>query len=475
MRSLSGGDRLESTGFAAKEDTALNTRVILVRHGESTFNVERRIQGHCDQSSLTERGQADARRVGENLVGIPFSAAYSSPLQRAQQTARLILETAQLSQDFPLHLSDNLKEINLAEWEGMLFQEIQERFPDAYELWQNHPHDLQMTRDTATGTETFYPVRSLFEQAQQFWDEILPNHLGETILVVAHSGINRALIGAALGMDSHHYRQMYQNNCGINVLNFPAGTSEPAQLESMNLTRHLGQSVPAPRSKQSGIRLLLVRHGETQWNREKRFQGQIDVPLNENGHKQAAAVANYLRDVPIHRAISSPLLRPKQTAEAILIQHPGVELELIDGLKEISHGLWEGKLEHEIEAEYGAELKQWQRSPEMVQMPEGENLQEVWERSAATWDEIVRSTAVQENLAQGTLTTVLVVAHDAVNKAILCHIMGWGPEYFWRFKQGNGAVSVIDYPYGPDGEAVLRASNITTGDTVLDQTAAGAL
>jgi phosphoserine phosphatase len=408
-------------------------------------------------------------------VGIPFSAAYSSPLQRAQQTARLILETAQISPELPFHLSDNLKEINLTEWEGMLFQEIQERFPNAYDLWQNYPHDLQMTRNTAEGAEMFYPVRSLFEQAQQFWDEILPHHLGETILVVAHSGINRALIGAALGMDAHHYRQMYQNNCGINVLNFPAGTSEPAQLESMNLTRHLGQSVPAPRSQQSGIRLLLVRHGETQWNREKRFQGQIDVPLNENGHKQAVAVAHYLRDVPIHRAISSPLLRPKQTAEAILMQHPGVELELMDGLKEISHGLWEGKLEPEIDAEYGAELKQWQRSPETVQMPEGENLQQVWERSAATWDQIVRSTPMQENLAAGTLTTVLVVAHDAVNKAILCHIMGWGPEYFWRFKQGNGAVSVIDYPHGSEGEAILRASNITTGDTVLDQTAAGAL
>lgn len=461
--------------IAAKEDTALNTRVILVRHGESTFNVERRVQGHCDQSFLTERGQADARRVGQSLAGIPVNAAYSSPLQRAQQTARLILETAQPNQEPSLRLSDNLKEINLSEWEGMLFQEIQDRFPDLYEIWRDHPHDLQMTRDTPDGKETFYPVRSLFEQAQQFWDETLPNHLGETILVIAHSGINRALIGAALGMDSHHYRQMDQSNCGINVLNFPAGSSEPAQLESLNLTAHLGQKVPKPRAGQSGIRMLLVRHGETQWNREKRFQGQIDVPLNETGYRQAAEVAQYLNDVPIHRAVTSPMLRPKQTAEAIVALHPGVDLEDHDGLKEINHGLWEGKLEAEIEAEYGAELKQWQRSPETVQMPEGENLQQVWERSAATWDELVRSTAIADNLAEGTVTTVVVVAHDAVNKAILCHIMGWGPEYFWRFKQGNGAVSVIDYPHGADGDAILRASNITTGDSVLDQTAAGAL
>jgi broad specificity phosphatase PhoE len=456
-----------------KEDKTLNTRVILVRHGESTFNAERRVQGHCNQSALTERGQEDARRVGAALANIPFQAAYCSPLQRAQQTMAQIV--AAQPQSLTVQLSDQLKEINLAEWEGMRFQDVETQFPDGYAIWRDRPQDLEMTRSTEQGEERYYPVRSLFEQARQFWQDILPHHLGETLLVVAHSGINRALIGTALGMDVHHYRCLDQANCGINVLNFPAGWGEPAQLESLNLTAQLGQKVPNPRAGQGGIRLLLVRHGETQWNREKRFQGQIDIPLNETGYQQAAAVAQYLSDVPIHRAITSPLLRPKQTAEAILAQHPEVELELWDGLKEISHGLWEGKLEAEIEAEYPGDLKQWQRSPETVQMPEGENLQQVWERSAATWDEIVRSTAEVKDLPEGAVTTVLVVAHDAVNKAILCHIMGWGPEYFWRFKQGNGAVSVIDYPQGIEGIAILRASNITTGESILDQTAAGAL
>ena len=73
--------------------------------------------------------------------------------------------------------------------------------------------------------------------------------------------------------------------------------------------------------------------------------------------------------------------------------------------------------------------------------------------------------------------TVMVVAHDAINKAILCQVFGLGPEHFWQFKQGNGAVSVIDYHAGVDSVPVLSAANITThlSGSIFDKTAAGAL
>jgi broad specificity phosphatase PhoE len=134
--------------------------------------------------------------------------------------------------------------------------------------------------------------------------------------------------------------------------------------------------------------------------------------------------------------------------------------------------LWEGKLESEIEAEFPGELQRWQATPEAVQMPEGENLQQVWDRAIAAWHAIVETAAASDSPQ-----TVMVVAHDAINKAILCHVVGLGPENFWNFKQGNGAVSVIDYPKGPAGQPVLQAMNITThlAGGVLDQTAAGAL
>lgn len=361
----------------------------------------------------------------------------------------------------------------MSQWEGLTFDDVERNFPEGYALWRDRPQDLVLEASTPDGFKPYYPVRDLFEQAQRFWQETLPKHDGQTILVVAHSGINRALLGAACGFGVEHYKTFDQSNCGISVLNFGDGLNTPAQLESVNLTAHLGKPLPNPRT-QGGIRLLLVRHGETDWNRQKKFQGQIDVPLNAQGKVQSQKAGEFLKSVAIDRAVTSPMLRPKETAELILAQHPTPTLlELEDNLREISHGLWEGKLEDEIAQVYADVLDQWKRSPERVQMPEGENLQQVWIRSIAAWKSILSSTPTQP----GHTTTVMVVAHDAVNKAILCHLLDWEPDKFWVFKQGNGSVTVIDYPNGATGRPAIRSLNITShlSGSVLDQTAAGAL
>ncbi|XHX81201.1 MAG: histidine phosphatase family protein [Stenomitos frigidus ULC029] len=454
------------------EDKVLTTRIILVRHGESSFNVERRVQGHGDKSTLTEAGQRSADQVGVALSDLSFDAVYSSPLRRAKDTADRILSRLKTPPVAPLQITDSLKEINLTEWEGRLFSEIAEQDPEGYRNWQRQPHKLKMAAPDADGAAEYYPVPALFEQAEAFWRELLPRHEGQTVLLVAHSGINRALISTAIGLPSDRYQAVHQSNCGISVLNFAGGFGDAVQIESLNLTAHLGEPLPKPKSGQQGARFLLVRHGETDWNRQKRFQGQIDVPLNENGRAQSQRAAAFLKAIPIHYAVSSPMLRPKETAEVILQHHPDVSLELEADLKEISHGLWEGKLEAEIEAGYPGTLHQWQRSPETVQMPEGENLQQVWKRTIAAWDQIVQTAASRPEPG-----TTLVVAHDAVNKAILCYVLGLGPEHFWNFKQGNGAVSVIDYAATTDIQPVLMAMNITVhlSDGILDQTAAGAL
>ncbi|OUC15674.1 MAG: histidine phosphatase family protein [Alkalinema sp. CACIAM 70d] len=439
----------------------MTTRVIIVRHGESTYNVERRVQGHCDKSTLTEKGRSMAVQVGAALKELTFDAIYASPLQRASQTAALIAE--QLPNAPTITTTEQLKEINLPWWEELLFDDVISKFPEEYRQWRDAPHQLKMTIDD----RDFFPVADLYEQAKRFWNQTLPQHANQTLLVVAHSGINRALINTAIGLKPEDYQRLDQSNCGITVLNFSGGLSDQVQIESLNLTAHLGTPIPKPKSDDV-VRLLLVRHGETQWNREGRFQGQIDVPLNENGQRQGDQAGEFLKSVKIDAAVSSSMARPKETADRILQHHAGISLQLRDDLREISHGTWEGKLEAEIRADYPGLLDQWQSHPETVQMPEGENLNDVWTRAIAGWQAIV------EQAQPG--TTTLVVAHDAINKAILCHVAGLGPESFWSFKQGNGAVSVIDYPQGAKADPILRAGNITVHlGGVLDKTAAGAL
>jgi broad specificity phosphatase PhoE len=444
----------------------LATRVIIVRHGQSNYNVEKRIQGRSDESILTAKGEEDARILGETLKNYQLSAIYSSPLQRALGTAKII--ESSLVNSTSLEALETLREIDLPLWENMVKTDVLEQFPEEYKKWHTQPQTVKMSKD---GVE-FYPVLSLYQQAQQFWQETLPKHEGETILIVAHNGINRCLIMSAVGIKPEYYHSLQQSNCCINILNFTGTLGEPVQLESLNQTAHLGIPIPPVRSQSNPLRLLLVRHGETEWNRVGRFQGIMDIPLNDKGREQGKLASEFLKDVHLDFAISSPMLRPKETAEIILNHHPHITIDTRDALMEIGHGLWEGKLESEIESEFPGLLEQWKEAPETVQMPEGENLQQVWSRAIACWEEIVKTFSSGD-----TPQTGIVVAHDAINKVLVAAILGLSPANFWNIKQGNGAVTVIDYPQGAQGKAVLQALNITShlGSGILDQTAAGAL
>ena len=350
----------------------------------------------------------------------------------------------------------------------MLNSEVREVFAEDYRVWKETPHKLSMRVQKAGKEEEYFPVLALYEQAKTFWRSILPSSSShnrrKTLMIVAHNGINRALISTALGISPERYHCIQQSNCGFSVLNFAGDLGERVELESLNQTQHLGDIFPSLRPNHQGSRLLLVRHGETQWNHLTKFQGQIDVPLNDMGKIQAAKTGTFLQTQKIDFASSSPMGRARETAEIILQHHQNLELELLQGLKEINHGLWQGKTEAEVEREYPGELQRWRKTPAQVQMPQGENLQQLWQRTHTCWLSIVQTALTKQN------STGIVVAHGDINKALICHILGLLPEKFWCFRYDNAALSVIDYPSGLNGLPVLQAMNINAhlaGDTLL--------
>ena len=436
---------------------------MLVRHGLSSFNLEHRIQGRDDLSNLTEEGQRQARRTGEALAELAFTAVYSSPLQRASATTAALL--ARHGSPLAPVFDDDLLEIDLAPWSGLLRSEVRAVDPEQERRWREAPETMELQR--ADGSR-FLPVPELLEQAGRFADRLLARHGDDdTVLVVAHNAILRCLVLHLLGLPASGFLRLRLDNASISVLNLVRGEGgrPSVQLESLNGTAHLGTALPPAGP---GCRLLLVRHGETDWNREGRFQGQIDIPLNAHGLAQAEAARAFLAPIPLQRAYSSDMARPLRTAEVILGSHPGVPLTTARGLREIGHGLWEGRLESEIAAGWPDLLAAWKRTPETVQMPEGETIGGVWDRSLAAWNRIVAGLDPRE--------TALVVAHDAVNKTILCALLGLTPADIWAIKQGNGGVTVIDYPRGATAPPVVSALNLTAHlGGVIDRTAAGAL
>jgi broad specificity phosphatase PhoE len=134
--------------------------------------------------------------------------------------------------------------------------------------------------------------------------------------------------------------------------------------------------------------LVLIRHGETDWNVEGRYQGQADPPLNKRGLSQAAELAKRLSSVRLDRIYSSPLLRASQTAE-ILAEHQRVTLHMEPRFMEIHQGDWQTRLRSEIEELYPELFKSWETTPWEVCPPEGETLPQVQERVHAAVDEIV--------------------------------------------------------------------------------------
>ena len=184
------------------------------------------------------------------------------------------------------------------------------------------------------------------------------------------------------------------------------------------------------------MRILLARHGETKWNAEGRYQGQVDVPLSEVGEAQARLLGDRLREVRIDRAVASPLSRAKRTAELALGAARESLLRLDSGLAEIAHGTWEGLLASEIGAMDGERLRAWREAPESVQMPQGESLQQVLDRA---WPALERAT-----LDLGPEDTLLLVAHDAVNRVLLCRILGLPLSRLWTFRQAPTTINLLE-------------------------------
>tara|TARA_Y100001933_G_scaffold261917_1_gene317748 strand:+ start:7348 stop:8700 length:1353 start_codon:yes stop_codon:yes gene_type:complete len=438
-------------------------RLVFVRHGLSSFNEKGLIQGRTNESKLTKVGYEQAKSAGEVLNSLNFNEIYSSPLLRAAETAKTIEKS--LKNDFEIKYDKNLLEVDLEQWTGLTITDIKKNYRDSYSIWKTNPEKLFLRKKDQT---IYHPIQELFSQAERFIDHIQKHHLNnenQNILIIAHNAILRCLILNLINRPHKGFRKLRLDNASISILNISNfNNSIKTQIECINQTSHLNQNIPP---KIGDSRIILVRHGETDWNKEGRFQGQIDIPLNTKGRDQARKASEYLKDLDFKKAYSSSMQRPFETAKIILDKNK-IKIQKIRELIEISHGLWEGKLEEEIKIKWPKTLESWHSKPEDVTMPEGESIKQVSERSILAWEVICKSQNVDD--------ITLLVAHDAVNKTLICNILGLSFSNIWMIKQGNGGITVIDIFNDPEKDNVISALNITNHlGEIIDITASGAL
>jgi probable phosphoglycerate mutase len=185
--------------------------------------------------------------------------------------------------------------------------------------------------------------------------------------------------------------------------------------------------------------MILVRHGETEWNRVERFRGRADVPLNGTGLFQAQATGRRIADEWRPKAIySSPLSRAVRTAEAVA-WHFNLPIQIYPGLVDIDYGEWQGLTPDEAKERWPKMVDAWFNAPHTAQIPGGETLDDLRVRAMSAVNEIANRHKSQ---------TIVLVSHTVINRIILLGVLDLGNDRFWRLRQDTCALNVFEVDGG---------------------------
>ena len=192
------------------------TRLLLVRHGETDWNLGNRFQGHADPP-LNGTGRAQARELAETLAARPVAAVYSSPLQRAFETAQVVAAPHGLS---PVPV-DGLREVDVGAWQGLTRGEVEQRFPEQFRRW------LAFGQGWDDGESYEEMARRVITSLL----ELAGRHEGETVIAVTHGGPIRAAIASALGISHSEARRDGPQIGNCFIAEFGAGQGVLRQLD----------------------------------------------------------------------------------------------------------------------------------------------------------------------------------------------------------------------------------------------------
>ena len=198
----------------------------LIRHGATANNLAKppRLQGGLSDPELSDDGLEQARQTGQWLSHASLAAVYSSPMIRAQQTAAPVAA----AQGLEVQVIEELIEVNVGNWEGRDWEEIERNEPEAYRLFIEEPGE-----NPYFGGEN---MNQVVARTEPVFARLLDAHLGESIAVVAHNVVNRCYMSHLIGIPMARARSMPQNNCGINILHHRRGKTK---VVTINLAHHL--------------------------------------------------------------------------------------------------------------------------------------------------------------------------------------------------------------------------------------------
>lgn len=447
----SSEERTESLGLKGLEFPAIKgaKRVVLVRHGQSTWNAEGRIQGSSDFSVLTSKGESQAETSRQMLIDDSFDICFSSPLRRSKRTAEIIWG----AREEEIITDSDMREIDLYSFQGLLKHEGKAKYGESFRQWQIDAPNFII--------DGHYPVRELWARAKSCWDKILV-HESKSVLVVAHNAVNQALVATAIGLGTEYFRILLQSNCGVSVLDFtpqPEGGTPNICLNRLNQTPGSPVAGGSSAGRKTSKRIVLVCHGVSESDLESSMPYTGNGPLNMLGNIQAQKIAELLLDLKVNTVISGTKMASVETADTITKvqeaadclgadcipryvetkQIPDLDVESIltqskkdaSGLQNVSSG-WLNRLEDDVTTS-------------------------LWDQSGKSWKHLLYELSKgsdQDNV-------VIAVGHPALHIAMMGHCLNLTKEWLGSFHLNAGSISVIDFPDGPSGRGVIRCINYT--------------
>ncbi|KAK9279034.1 hypothetical protein L1049_012709 [Liquidambar formosana] len=425
-------------------------RVVLVRHGQSTWNEEGRIQGSSNFSVLTQKGEAQAETSRQMLFDDSFDICFTSPLIRSKRTAEIIWGARKED----MIMESDLREIDLYSFQGLLKHEGKAKFGAAYRQWQIDAANFII--------DGHYPVRELWARARSCWTKILA-HESRSVLVVAHNAVNQALVATAIGLGTEYFRILLQSNCGVTVLDFsprPEGGSPYICLNRLNQTPSSPVAAGSSGGRKACKRIILVCHGFSQSNTEASFPSFWDRPMNMLGVIQSQKTAELLLDLNVSSILSSPKSPCVETAMAISrVQEAADCLGAADCVPRYV----ETKQMQDLDVENifrqsnkdAAEVPSLQ--PGWLNKYEDEVMTALWDQSGKAWQSLLDELSEESKPEK----IAVVVGHPAVHIALMGHCLNLTKEWMGSFHLDAGSISVIDFPDGVAGRGVIRCINYT--------------
>lgn len=195
-------------------------------------------------------------------------------------------------------------------------------------------------------------------------------------------------------------------------------------------------------------KFYLLRHGQTAWNKDERFRGRKDIPLSEQGGREAEAVADALEGEGVTRVLASPLKRSVETVTPLAMRL-GLEVAPLEEVIDMNFGEWEGMAVKEVGETYPELFETWKHRPAEITFPGGESLAQVQARAMR---------GISRLAVEFPDEVIAVCSHRVVCKLVMLGLLGVGPDRFWALRQDTACMNV--FTYDPPQAIVFRVNDI---------------